>query len=53
MDALIGVLPTLAPNIEPRVVLSTVSPEVLDYSDNDKVEDPPPKVDIPFGDTKV
>jgi len=44
---------TLAPDIEPLIVLPTVSPEVFDDTSNVKVDDPPPLVNIPSGDTKV
>jgi len=45
--------PTLAPNIEPHIVLPTVSPEVMNDIVNAKADDPLPLVDIPSGDVKV
>jgi len=39
--------PPFAPDIEPSIALQTVSPQVIDDSDNSKAEDPPPLVDIP------
>jgi hypothetical protein len=44
---------TLPPDIEPPIVLPTVSPEVFDDTDNVKVNDPPPLVNIPSNDAKV
>jgi hypothetical protein len=44
---------TLTPNIEPHIVLPTVSSEVMDDTVNAKAEDPLPLVDIPSGDIKV
>jgi len=57
MDALIDnhhPLPSpFAPDIEPPIVLLTVSPQVLDDSNNCKFDDPQPLVDIPYGDAKM
>ena len=43
----------LLPDIEPPIVLLVVALEVIYDYGNAKVEDPPPKVDIPSGDAKV
>lgn len=34
-------------------MLPTVSPQILDDFNNGKFEDPPPLVDIPYGDMKM
>lgn len=53
MDVPVDASHKLAPDIEPPILLPTISLEVINDSRNAKVEDPPPQVDIPFSDAKV
>jgi len=53
MDVQIDTSYSFTPHIIPPIVLTTVSPKVVDYPNNSKAKILSPLVENPFGDAKV